>query len=64
MDRRALVERFMEEAGMSVTRDAALNSVRRYEGQDASLPPIVIGSHTDTVPGGPEPFRHEGHQLQ
>jgi N-carbamoyl-L-amino-acid hydrolase len=52
MEGRALVERFMEEAGMSVARDAALNSVGRYEGQDASLPPIVIGSHTDTVPCG------------
>ena len=52
MDGRALVEIFMKEAGMAVTRDAALNSVGRYEGQDGSLPPIVIGSHTDTVPCG------------
>jgi N-carbamoyl-L-amino-acid hydrolase len=42
----------MKEAGMAITRDAALNSVGRYEGQDESLPPIVIGSHTDTVPCG------------
>jgi N-carbamoyl-L-amino-acid hydrolase len=42
----------MEEAGMTVSRDAAFNSVGRYEGDDASLPPIAIGSHTDTVPGG------------
>ncbi|NNK94465.1 MAG: Zn-dependent hydrolase [Desulfobacterales bacterium] len=52
MDGRALVEVYMKEAGMAVTRDAALNSVGRYEGQDESLPPIVIGSHTDTVPRG------------
>lgn len=52
MDGRALVESFMKEAGMSVNCDAALNSVGRYEGQDVSLPPIVVGSHTDTVPCG------------
>ena len=49
---RILVEGFMEEAGMTVTRDAAFNSIGRYDGEDESLPPIVIGSHTDTVPCG------------
>ncbi len=49
---RTLVEGFMTEAGMTVTRDAAFNSIGRYEGVDNSLPPIVIGSHTDTVPCG------------
>jgi N-carbamoyl-L-amino-acid hydrolase len=52
LDGRTLVEGFMEEAGMTVTRDAAYNSIGRYAGEDASLPPIVIGSHTDTVPCG------------
>ena len=52
LDGRALVEGFMKQAGMTVTRDAALNSIGRYEGRDSSLPPILIGSHTDTVPGG------------
>ncbi len=52
MDGRTLVEGFMKDAGMTVIRDAALNSVGRYEGEDVSLPPIVIGSHTDTVPCG------------
>ena len=52
LDGRTLVEGFMEEAGMAVTRDAAFNSIGRYDGEDNSLPPIVIGSHTDTVPCG------------
>ena len=52
LDGRELVEGFMKEAGMTVSRDAALNSIGRYEGRDPSLPPIIIGSHTDTVPGG------------
>ena len=52
LEGRALVEGFMKQAGMTVTRDAALNSIGRYEGRDSSLPPILIGSHTDTVPGG------------
>jgi len=52
LDGRTLVEGFMEEAGMTVSRDAALNSIGRYDGEDESLPPIVIGSHTDTVPCG------------
>jgi len=52
IDGRTLVEGFMEEAGMTVTRDAAFNSVGCYDGEDVSLPPIVIGSHTDTVPCG------------
>lgn len=52
LDGRTLVEGFMEEAGMTVTRDAAFNSVGRYDGKNGSLTPIVIGSHTDTVPCG------------
>jgi N-carbamoyl-L-amino-acid hydrolase len=52
LDGRTLVEQFMEDAGMTVTRDAACNSVGRYDGEDDSLPPIVVGSHTDTVPCG------------
>lgn len=52
LDGRTLVEGFMEEAGMTVTRDAAFNTVGRYNGENDFLPPIVIGSHTDTVPCG------------
>ena len=52
LDGRTLVEIFMENAGMDVLRDDACNSVGQYRGEDTSLPPLVIGSHTDTVPCG------------
>lgn len=41
----------MEAAGLSVRLDAAGNLVGRRPGQE-DLPPILIGSHTDTVAGG------------
>lgn len=40
------------EAGLDVRTDAAGNLIGRREGTDGSLPPIVFGSHTDTVPQG------------
>lgn len=49
--RRWLKER-MAEAGLTVCIDAASNMIGIQEGQEASLPPIVIGSHTDSVAGG------------
>ena len=52
MDARTLVEEFMHNAGMDVNRDKACNSIGIYPGKDPSLPPIIIGSHTDTVPCG------------
>ncbi|WP_153722460.1 M20 family metallo-hydrolase [Sporosarcina cascadiensis] len=42
----------MKESGLSVRMDEASNVIGRREGTDSSLPPIVIGSHTDTVPDG------------
>ena len=42
----------MRRAGMSVRIDAAGNIIGRVEGSVASLPAIVMGSHTDTVPAG------------
>ena len=42
----------MERAGMSVYTDAAGNTVGRYPGRENARPPIVLGSHTDTVPNG------------
>ncbi|MCL6457225.1 MAG: Zn-dependent hydrolase [Gorillibacterium sp.] len=42
----------MEEAGLQIRRDAASNLIGLLPGSDASLPPIMIGSHTDTVNGG------------
>lgn len=51
LDGRALVEAFMRDAGMTVVRDAGLNSVGVYPGEE-DLSPITVGSHTDTVPCG------------
>jgi N-carbamoyl-L-amino-acid hydrolase len=41
----------MEAAGLKVTLDASGNLVGRLEGGEG-LPPLMIGSHTDTVAGG------------
>ncbi|MBC2665245.1 allantoate amidohydrolase [Novosphingobium flavum] len=45
-DRLAL---WMEQAGMSVRRDPAMNLVGRYEGTDPAAPILLIGSHLDSV---------------
>ena len=42
----------MREAGLKVRTDAAGNILGRKEGLDSNLPPIVFGSHIDSVPGG------------
>ena len=42
----------MESAGLDVRIDAAGNIVGRREGSENSLPPIMSGSHIDTVPHG------------
>jgi N-carbamoyl-L-amino-acid hydrolase len=42
----------MKEAGLKVHIDESGNIIGRTEGTDPSLPPIVFGSHTDTVPHG------------
>ncbi len=42
----------MKEAGLKVHIDEGGNIIGRVEGTDPSLPPIVFGSHTDTVPHG------------
>ena len=49
---RDVVRGWMREAGMAVRVDTAGNTFGRLEGRDPTLPPIVIGSHTDTVPDG------------
>lgn len=48
---RAWVQAQMREAGLTVRTDAAGNTIGFYPGQ-ASLPPLALGSHTDTVPNG------------
>lgn len=49
---REQVARWMREAGLEVSLDQAANLIGRRPGSDSGLAPIVIGSHTDTVPGG------------
>ena len=52
---RATIERvgaWMEAAGMTVRRDAAINLIGRYEGQRPDAPALVIGSHLDSVRDG------------
>lgn len=47
---RSLVRRWMVEAGMTVQTDEAGNLVGRYAGRFNDAPPLVTGSHIDTVP--------------
>jgi len=60
--RRSFTPRFLEgrawlaaefrEAGLETGLDAAGNLIGRLTGADPSLKPILIGSHSDTVPAG------------
>ncbi len=49
---RAYVMGLMREAGLSVSVDTAGNIIGRREGAVPGLPPIVSGSHIDSVPHG------------
>ena len=49
---RKWVEAQMRDLGLQVTRDRAGNSICSYAGQVPQLPPIALGSHTDSVPDG------------
>lgn len=49
---RAYVMSLMREAGLEVRIDPAGNIIGRREGTEASLPPILFGSHIDSVPFG------------
>ena len=49
---RDLFRRWMREAGCAVSIDAIGNIFARREGRDPSLPPVMVGSHLDTVPMG------------
>jgi len=49
---RDYVMELMRRAGMDVRIDAAGNIIGRVDGSGASLPAIMLGSHTDTVPAG------------
>lgn len=49
---RAWLKEAFAEAGLKASVDAAGNLVGRREGREPGLKPIVLGSHSDTVPGG------------
>jgi len=49
---RAWVEAQMRALNMHVTTDPAGNSLGTYPGTQPNLPPLALGSHTDTVPNG------------
>jgi N-carbamoyl-L-amino-acid hydrolase len=49
---REYLKRLMQDAGLEVRVDTAGNIIGRREGSKPKLPPILIGSHTDSVPGG------------
>lgn len=49
---KALFAKWMEEAGFSVTEDAAGNLFGRLEGTEPGLPSVLTGSHLDSVPNG------------
>lgn len=49
---RQLALRLMKEAGLAVRIDTAGNILGRRPGTSPSLPPILIGSHVDSVPDG------------
>jgi N-carbamoyl-L-amino-acid hydrolase len=49
---RALVLRWMREAGLDPRIDAAGNIFGSRAGSDPKLEPVLFGSHTDSVPGG------------
>jgi N-carbamoyl-L-amino-acid hydrolase len=49
---RAFAMDWMREAGLAVRIDAAGNILGRREGAETSLPPLLFGSHIDSVPDG------------
>lgn len=49
---RALLRRWAEDAGCTLSVDRVGNMVLRREGRDASRPAVAIGSHLDTQPSG------------
>jgi len=51
LDGREYISGLMAQAGLQVTVDAAGNLIGFREGSE-NLPPIMLGSHIDSVPGG------------
>jgi len=52
MEGRGFVRSLMETAGLAVRVDAAGNILGRMGGSGPSLPPLMVGSHIDSVPAG------------
>lgn len=52
LEARDWVMGLMREAGLDVTVDLAGNILGRRHGADSDLPPLWLGSHIDSVPGG------------
>jgi N-carbamoyl-L-amino-acid hydrolase len=52
LEARAWVAELMRGAGLDVSVDVAGNLFGRRPGRDPALPPLVLGSHIDSVPGG------------
>lgn len=52
LDGRAWLRQQFLDAGMTVRLDAGANMIARLEGSVAGAPPIMLGSHSDTVPSG------------
>ena len=50
VEARAYVSGLMRAAGLEVSVDAAGNIIGRRAGSDAALPPVLFGSHIDSVP--------------
>jgi len=49
---REYIKALMRDAGLDVRVDAAGNVIGRRAGREDALPPILFGSHIDSVPGG------------
>jgi len=52
LEARTWVMAQMREAGLAVRIDTAGNIIGRREGSESGLPPLMTGSHIDSVPGG------------
>jgi len=52
VEARAWIAGLMEEAGLDVSVDFAGNLLGRRRGTHPDLPPLSLGSHVDSVPGG------------
>ena len=49
---RGYIQQLMRSAGLNVRIDAAGNAIGRRAGRENDLPPILFGSHIDSVAGG------------